>query len=389
MHRRSRPIPGHRRVTGAGAGVLMTDKAEVMDPPKADQIEVIVPNFKRRLSGVTATIVRLVPIQARMIRLATVGAGLPEGFPHLSAWELLTLPRTRPGGAPRVWHARRNTEMIGGLALKWCLGKRLRLVFTSASQRRHTWLTKWLIRRMDAVIATSERTAAYLERPATVILHGIDTARFAPVPPAEKTALRRALGLPEAGLLTGCYGRIRAQKGTDVFVDAVLHDLAKYPDLTALVMGRATERHVDFERQLKARVAEAGAADRILFLPEVTVDRMAEWYQVLDLFVAPQRWEGFGLTPLEAMACGVPVVATDVGAFPELVVDGETGAIVPAGDVAAMATAMAPFLDDAEKRATAGRAARELMVDRFAIEAEAAAIVDVYRTLIGPGPGKP
>jgi mannosyltransferase len=360
----------------------MTDKAHETDAPRPSEIEVLVPNFKRRLSGVTATIVRLVPIQAGMIRLATVGAGLPEGFPRLTFPAFLRMPRSGPDGRPRVWHARRNTEMIGGLVAKYLFGKRLKLLFTSASQREHTWLTRWLIRQMDAVIATSERTAAYLERPATVILHGIDTARFAPLPPTEKTALRRALGLPETGLLVGCYGRVRAQKGTDVFVDAVLRDLAKYPDLTALVMGRATERHVDFERRLKARVAAAGAADRILFLPEVTVDRMADWYQVLDLFVAPQRWEGFGLTPLEAMACGVPVVATDVGAFPELVVDGETGAIVSAGDVTAMAEAMARFLGDAEMRAGAGRAARDRMVERFDIEAEAAAIVDVYRRLI-------
>jgi mannosyltransferase len=235
---------------------------------------------------------------------------------------------------------------------------------------------------MDAVIATSGRTAAFLERPATVILHGIDVERFTPVPNAERAELRRRLGLPEAGRLVACYGRIRAQKGTDVFIDAMLKALPDRPDVAALVMGRATEKHRAFEEKMRARVEAAGLSGRILFLPEVSVDRMADWYKVLDLFVAPQRWEGFGLTPLEAMSCGVPVVATDVGAFPELVVDGETGAIVSAGDVTAMAEAMARFLGDAEMRAGAGRAARDRMVERFDIEAEAAAIVDVYRRLI-------
>src|SRR6056297_2585749 len=227
-----RACRAHRRCLFRNAVRLTTERHDSTDaspsgtalarPPLAE-IEVIVPNFKRRLSGVTATIARLVPIQVDRIALTTLGPGLPDGFPDLGLSGLLRLPRTLPAGGPRVWHARRNTEMIGGLAAKHILRKRLKLVFTSASQREHTWLTRWLIRHMDAVIATSERTAGYLERPATVILHGIDTGRFSPPSPAERTALRRDLGLPAEGFLVGCYGRIRAQKGTDVFVDAMLH----------------------------------------------------------------------------------------------------------------------------------------------------------------------
>ena len=62
------------------------------------------------------------------------------------------------------------------------------------------------------------------------------------------------------------------------------------------------------------------------------MEEMPRWYQALDLLVAPQRWEGFGLTPLEAMACGVPVIATTVGAFDELVVEGKTGRLISPGD---------------------------------------------------------
>lgn len=346
------------------------------------EIDVIVPNFKRRLSGVTATIVRLVPIQAKMIGLATVGAGLPDTLPRISIAQLILMPRTRRDGGARVWHARRNTEMIGGLALKWLLGKRLRLLFTSASQRRHTWLTKWLIARMDQVIATSGRTAEYLERPATVILHGIDTEQFHPLTPPEKAALRNGLGLPETALLIGCYGRIRKQKGTDVFVAATKALCAQHPDLVALVMGRATEKHQEFEQALKADIADAALTERIRFLPEVPVGDMARWYQVLDLFVAPQRWEGFGLTPLEAMACGVPVVATTVGAFPELVADGETGSLIAPGDAGVMADAVAQWLAGPERLSRGAAAARARVVRQFDITREARSIVDVYERLL-------
>lgn len=339
-------------------------------------IEVIAPNLKRRLSGVTATIARLVPLQAHDIGIVATGPGLPTHVPHLPLWRVALLDRQ-----PRVWHARRNTEMALGLVLKHIARQRLKLLFTSASQRTHSAYTKWLIRQMDAVIATSDRTAAYLDRPATVIRHGIDTETFAPVP--DRSALRSSLGLPAAGRLIGCYGRIRAQKGTDVFVDAMIVTLPAQPDVTALVMGRATGPHERFLEGLKARVSAAGLSDRIRFLPEVSVDRMPDWYRVLDLFVAPQRWEGFGLTPIEAMACGVPVIATDVGAFPELVSEGRTGTILAPGDSGAMAAAIARALADGGPLAAWQEAARPHVLAHFRIEDEAAAITRVYRDLLG------
>jgi mannosyltransferase len=340
------------------------------------QIDVIAPNFKRRLSGVTSTIIRLVPLQARSIAIAATGPVLPPEIPQIPLWRLPFLGRSGPSGA-RVWHARRNVEMLGGLALKYLLFKRLRLVFTSASQREHTWLTRWLIRQMDDVIATSAKTASYLTRPAHVIHHGIDTDTFCPSP--DRTALRRSLNLPDTGPLIGCYGRIRAQKGTDVFVDAMAALLADHPTATALVMGRATEKYAGFEQGLKDKVAALGLATRILFLPEVPVWEMAKWYQALDLYIAPQRWEGFGLTPLEAMACGVPCIATTVGAFEELVAEGATGTLIPPGDVAAMTTAARNLLSDPEKLGHWSVNARKHVLDRFRLEHEAEAIIAVYR----------
>ncbi|MBF9048774.1 glycosyltransferase [Roseobacter sp. HKCCD9010] len=343
------------------------------------QIDVIAPNFKRRLSGVTATVVRLVPLQAQEIAIAAVAPALPTHVPQIRRSDLLTMPAKGPSGH-RVWHARRNSEMLAGLVLKHLLRKRLKLLFTSASQRHHTGYSKWLIRQMDAVISTSQKTADYLDRPSTVILHGINTESFSP--PTDRAAVKASFGLPP-GPLVGCFGRIRAQKGTDVFVDAMIEVLRDRPDAAAIVMGRATEKHLGFERDLKAKVAAAGLADRLLFPPEVPVHDIAKWYQALDLFIAPQRWEGFGLTPLEAMACAVPVVATTVGAFEELVVPGETGALIPPGDVPAMIEATAQLLDNPEDRARQAAAARAHVVQNFRIEGEAQKIIAIYRDLLG------
>lgn len=338
-------------------------------------IQVIAPNLKRRLSGVTATIARLVPLQAKMIGIVATGPGLPSDLPHVPIWKLAFLK-----GAPRrVFHARRNTEMLLGLFFTRVLRKNWKLLFTSASQRKHSGYTKWLISKMDGVVATSQKTASYLERESTVILHGINLDSFQPT--EFRAAKRGELGLPE-GVFLGCYGRIRHQKGTDAFVEAMLTLCTLHDDVHGIVMGRATEKHTGYLADLKARVADHGLADRIHFMPEVTVDQMADWYQVLDLFVAPQRWEGFGLTPLEAMACGAPVVATDVGAFAEIVTDPAVGSVVAPDDIPALTKACADMLENRNTLAEAGIAARQHVERYFSIQNEARALVDVYQGLL-------
>ncbi len=338
----------------------------------------IAPNFKRRQSGVTSTVARLVPLQARDIGITTCAPDMPDDVPNVSWLSLITMSRHGPSGA-RVWHARRNVEMIAGLLLKTLLRKRLRLVFTSASQRTHTPLTKWLIARMDAVVSTSAKSAAYLDRPSQVIQHGIDCDMFTPAKDRQK--LRTELGLPQGPLL-GCFGRIRAQKGTDIFVDAMIDLFGRRPEGSAIVVGRASDKDRGFVADLKARIENAGLGHRILFLSEVTFRRIPLYYQALDLYVAPQRWEGFGLTPFEAMACGVPVVATRVGAFEELMCGCRTERLVPAGDLGAMIQTLDRTLDALAVAHSEDQDARAHIVERYQLNQEANALLALYRELL-------
>ncbi|RFB91844.1 glycosyl transferase family 1 [Rhizobium leguminosarum bv. trifolii] len=346
--------------------------------PDMRDVEIIAPNFKRRLSGVTSTIVQLIPCQTRLgIRIATLGPGLPEGLPKLRWSQLFGLWRPPARRRHRVWHARRNNEMAVGILLRHLLRMPLKLIFTSAAQRRHTAYTKWLIRRMDAVIATSDRSGSFLEVPHTVIQHGVDLSLFHPPETAEDGIA--ATGLPGRHLV-GCFGRVRHQKGTDLFVRAMIELLPQHPEWTAVVSGRVTAEHTAFADKLKADVAAAGLGDRILFLGEVPDIKV--WYRRLTLYVAPSRNEGFGLTPLEAMASRTAVVASDAGAYAELIAEGETGSVVVAGNGEALTRAIAPYIADPGLAIAHGENALRHVRANFALEKEATAIGAVYDRLL-------
>ena len=340
---------------------------------------VIAPNFKKRLSGVTSTIVALVPNQRAMgVKIAALAPdGLPDAVPRVRFRDLWKLWQ-RPAGAPfRVWHARRNTEMLPGIIMRDVLRMPLKLVFTSAAQRDHSGYTKWLIRRMDAVIATSSQAASYLQVPHTIIMHGIDTARFCP--PLDKMVAKTAVGLDPSKKIIGCFGRIRHQKGTDQFVDAMIAAMPAYPDWVAVITGRVTPEHQGFADAMHAKIAAAGLKDRFLFPGEVA--DVQPWYQALDLFAAPQRWEGFGLTPLEAMACGVPVIATPVGAFPDLVKHDGTG-LVTSNDDGSYASAVLSLISDDAARERMAASCRAHIEQNFRLEREAGEINAIYDRLL-------
>lgn len=341
------------------------------------RVEVVVPNFKQRLSGVTSTIIQLVPRQAAEIGIATIGPGLPDRLPKMRWWQVFGLLRRPATGKVRVWHARRNPEMLAGVVLKCVLRAPLKLLFTSASQRRHTGWTRFLIRHMDAVIATSRKTAAYLEVPNTVVMHGIDIERFHM--PTDKAEAALAVGLDPAQLYAGCFGRVRHQKGTDLFVDSMIALLPRHPQWSALVAGRATAEHKDFEAGLRAKVEKAGLGQRILFVGEHR--DIERWYRALSLYIAPQRWEGFGLTPLEAMASGVPVVATDVGAFSELIEDGVTGTLVARDDLGAMIDAADRLMGQDSERKKAAEHSLQRARTLFPLQREAARLIEIYRDM--------
>src|SRR5437868_2236952 len=179
--------------------------------------------------------------------------------------------------------------MIAGVALR-ALGWPLRLRFTSAAPPHHSWITRWLIRRMDAIIATSDISASFLKVKATVIPHGVDTDVYAP--PADRAAAFAESGLPGRYAI-GCFGRVRAQKGSDVFVEAMCRVLPRYPDFSAVMVGAIVPEQQAFADELKAKIAAAGLTSRIVMTGELSIHEVQRWYKRLTIYAFTSRNEGF------------------------------------------------------------------------------------------------
>lgn len=261
--------------------------------------------------------------------------------------------------------------------------------------------SKWkyrLLRKLHApfvthYIAVSGQLAQYLERKVgiapgriTQIPNGVDAERFAP--PASKRDRRRAVlpGVPDDAVLVGSVGRLEGVKDPLNLVAAIGALYERHPHLrerVRLVMvGDGSLRQA-----VEAHARGAGFADRLLLTG--TRDDVPDVLRALDLFVSPSLAEGFSNTILEAMACGLPVVATRVGENAALVVDGETGRLVPPADPAALGEAIAEYCREPERMASHGAAGRRRVEHHYTIERMVSEYESIYDRCLGGTASKP
>ncbi len=345
-------------------------------------IQVILPNLNRRFSGITATVAAVAPLQARTLGIAAVGYPLPVALPRLGWRELLRLTaHPLPNGQPRIFHARRNIEMLAGLVLKRLFRCRLQLLFTSTAQRHHSRWTRYLCRQMDFLLSTSPRAASYLERPPAVIIpHGVNLEIYHPAP--DRGEAWQGSGLPGTFGI-GILGRIRPQKGIREFVEALCELLPELPEATVVIIGETTPPFALFERKLKRYIRDRGLEERFHWLGKLPFAELPGWFRRLSLVAAVPHNEGFGLTCLEAMASGTAVVATRTGAFELLLRDGVDGRLVPCADTGALTAALRGVLADRAGLEAMGQSARSRVEAEFSIQREAAAINEFYCSLLG------
>lgn len=210
-----------------------------------------------------------------------------------------------------------------------------------------------------------------------VIPCGVDLERFRPGDPA---AARVRLGLGGARVLL-FVGRLAPIKGLETLLRALAAaraDGLRGAPLRLLVVGGDRDESGDGEGARLGRLAhELGLAGCVEFRGPQPQDALPDFYAAADLCLMPSLHESFGMVALEAMACGVPVVASRVGGLSTTVQDGVTGLLVPEGDVAALARGIAALLADEPRRRAMGRRARE-WASRFAWPTVARALAELY-----------
>ncbi len=212
----------------------------------------------------------------------------------------------------------------------------------------------------DAFIAVAESHGAFLRElekfPAEkvrVIRNGVDCSRFAPDESA-RVAVRRELGLADETPLIGIVAALRSEKNHGMLVQTAARVRQTFPQAHWLIIGDGPER-----RTIESLMTEHRIEDRIHLLG--TRHDTPRLVSALDLFTLCSLNEASPVSILEALACGVPVVATDVGSVSESIIEGETGLLVPSQDVEAMAGAVEKLLGDPELGREMGIAGRELV----------------------------
>jgi len=231
--------------------------------------------------------------------------------------------------------------------------------------RRQDILVRWLMRRMLVVAGVSEFVRLSIESEfrlppgtARVLYNGIDD-------PCGSTA---AVVREEPGTtVLGAVGRCSPEKGFDVLIRA----LAELPDCRLVVLGDGPARP-----ELARLARELGVAGRVRFAGWVDPPWALKWG--FDVLVAPSRVEGFGLVAVEAILAGIPVIASRVGGFAEMIDDGATGLLVEPGDAASLAAAIRQLADDPLERSTIAERARASVAGRFTTDAMARAYVAVF-----------
>ncbi len=224
---------------------------------------------------------------------------------------------------------------------------------------------------LDGVVAISQAVRAEVLRlgipqeKVFLVPSGVEAGRFRPLleaGPEEKRAARSALGLPEEGLFAGSAATHHPRKGLDVLLEAAALLKEKGREFFLLLAGTGPAGE-----ELKKQAREAGLGERVFFPGRVAPSERI--YAVLDVFCLPSRKEGLGVAALEAMASGLPVLASRVGGLAESVLDGETGILVPPGDPAALAEGLDRLLADGELRRRMGRAGAARVAESYTARA--------------------
>lgn len=297
-----------------------------------------------------------------------------------------------------VVHANFFISGLVGLHLRRSLGVPLVMTFHALGLVRHRHddagdaFARQRVENERTIVREADRLIAECpqERSDLIRLYGADPARIATVPggvdtaefPASRRAARAAIGLSEHEFVVLHVGRMTRRKGVDDVLRATALLPRGGPVRVLLVGGDNREREPaaapELDR-LRALAGELGIADRVRFVGPLQRHQLSLYYAAADVFAAVPWVEPYGITPLEAMAAGRPVVGSDVGGIRFSVDHGVTGFLVPPGNPAALAARLAELRADPTLAAAMGRAGLHRARSRFTWEGVSSRLVEAYR----------
>jgi glycosyltransferase involved in cell wall biosynthesis len=226
------------------------------------------------------------------------------------------------------------------------------------------------------------RTLQLKNTPSAVIYSGVDLSKFSPSP---TKSYAQDAEISSHAKIIGIVGRICPWKGQHVFLEAASRVHVRWPKARFKIIGAALFGEHDYEFDLRRTVQERGLEDVVEFMG--FQKNIAGAIHSLDILVhASTVGEPFGQVIVQGMACGKPVIATDGGGVPEIVVDGETGLLVPRNDAAAMADAVCSLLVDEERARKMGVLGHKRVAEQFTIEQSVKTLMTIYERLAGKQP---
>jgi glycosyltransferase involved in cell wall biosynthesis len=261
----------------------------------------------------------------------------------------------------------------------------IRMRHISAPLNRNV-MTRLLYRRLiDMVVVTGgektrreliERDGLAAPRVAAFPI-GLDVEYFRPAPPGHD--LRAELGLPSRQLVVGLISYLRSYKGHEYFVEAAAMIAAKRDDVTFIIVGEGPE-----EPSIKKRIEQLGISERVRMLG--FREDLLNVFRSCDVFAIPSvEGDTIPQVLMQALAMGIPVVSTTVGSIPDVVIDGQTGFIVPPRNANALADAIMKLLDDADLRTRIGAQGRSMVERSYSLDKMLDRMEGVYHALVQTG----
>ncbi|MBN1257661.1 MAG: glycosyltransferase family 4 protein [Planctomycetes bacterium] len=239
--------------------------------------------------------------------------------------------------------------------------------------------TAGLICASQAVRQGVQSSAPWLTSPVEVIPGGVNLERFRPGKEEELAREKQTLHLKEGAKIVSCLARLAPVKGQHYLLEAIPKVLEKHPGTVFLF---AFSRQSEYREYLDSIVEKLGIRDAVRWLGRV--ERLNLFLQMSDVgVIASIGSEGWSRASVEFMTFSVPMVATSVGSLPEIVLDGQTGMIVPPRDSAALANAITALLDNDINRRQLGEAGRDRVLNNFTRERMMQDVLAFYHKLLG------